>query len=244
MTAVEDLRLVALLESVSGTPPRPAPEWIAQSLRRALALGMFADRLPPERQLAETLGVSRITVRLALKALRDADEVLSRPGRAGGSFPVTHPATAVDPCVIESARADIADILEFRLAIEPAAARLAAEERDPQILARLERSIEMMDGEPSQRAFADGDSEFHLAIAEATKSPRLRHALLVTRADLLLWRRRLPQLNYDPSYARANRAEHLAIALAIRAGDGRAAFDAMAWHLDLAQTAFWRVLEA
>jgi GntR family transcriptional repressor for pyruvate dehydrogenase complex len=244
MTAVEDPRLVALLEGVSGSRPRAAHLWTAQSLRRALALGLFADRLPPERHLADTLGVSRITVRLALRALRDAGEVRSRPGRAGGSFPATPPATGADASVIASARADIADILAFRGAIEPMAASWAAQERDPETLARLERSIETMGAEPSQRAFADSDSEFHLAIAEATKSPRLLHALLVTRADLLLWRRRLPQLNYDPSYARANCEEHLAIAQAIRAGDGRAAFDAMAWHLDLAQTAFRRVLEA
>lgn len=244
MAVSQDLRLTALLEGVSGSPPRAAHEWIAESLRRAFALGLFADRLPPERQLADTLGVSRISVRLALRLLRDAGEVYSRPGRKGGTFPVPGSIAQADPGLLTAARADIEDILAFRAAIEPAAARVAAEQRKPETVARLEGAIEIMTGQPSQEAFAVGDSEFHLAIAEAANSARLLHALLITRADLLLWRRRIPQLNYDPSYAPANRDEHLAVVEAVRAGSGRAAYEAMMRHLVSAQRAFSQVLEA
>ena len=47
------------------------------------------DQLPPERELAETFGVSRVTLREAIKALRDAGLVESRRGRGGGTFVVS-----------------------------------------------------------------------------------------------------------------------------------------------------------
>ncbi len=63
---------------------RRAWEGVAEAIRR----GGFApgDRLPPERELAETLGVSRSTLRLALHDMERAGLVVRRPGRGGGTF--------------------------------------------------------------------------------------------------------------------------------------------------------------
>src|ERR1700753_1973210 len=62
-------------------------ERLAQSIR--LCVLVVGDRLPPGRGLAETFGVSRVTLREAIKALRDAGLLESRRGRGGGTFVVT-----------------------------------------------------------------------------------------------------------------------------------------------------------
>src|SRR5437588_11363394 len=72
----------------SPVPVRNAFEVTVERLAQSIRLGVLADgeRLPPERELAETFGVSRVTLREAIKALRDAGLVDSRRGRGGGTF--------------------------------------------------------------------------------------------------------------------------------------------------------------
>src|SRR3954462_14497448 len=72
----------------SPVPVRNAFEVTIERLAQSIRLGVIVegDRLPPERELAETLGVSRGTLREAIKALRDAGLVESRRGRGGGPF--------------------------------------------------------------------------------------------------------------------------------------------------------------
>ena len=61
-------------------------ERLAQSIRLSVLVG--GDRLPPERELAGTFGVSRVTLREAIAALRDAGLLESRRGHGGGTFVV------------------------------------------------------------------------------------------------------------------------------------------------------------
>ena len=70
----------------SPVPVRNAFEVTVERLAQSIRLGVLVDgeRLPPERELAETFGVSRVTLREAIKALRDAGLVESRRGRGGG----------------------------------------------------------------------------------------------------------------------------------------------------------------
>src|SRR5579859_4778570 len=72
----------------SPVPVRNAFEVTIERLAQSIRLGVLVegDRLPPERELAETFGVSRVTLREAIKALRDAGLVESRRGRGGGTF--------------------------------------------------------------------------------------------------------------------------------------------------------------
>src|SRR5580704_13029976 len=79
----------------SPVPVRNAFEVTVERLAQSIRLGVLVegDRLPPERELADTLGVSRVTLREAIKTLRDAGLVESRRGRGGGTF-VVAPLTA------------------------------------------------------------------------------------------------------------------------------------------------------
>src|SRR5947199_2335462 len=75
----------------SPVPVRNAFEVTIERLAQSIRLGVLVDgdRLPPERELADTFGVSRVTLREAIKALRDAGLVESRRGRGGGTFVVS-----------------------------------------------------------------------------------------------------------------------------------------------------------
>ncbi|HVB06984.1 MAG TPA: GntR family transcriptional regulator [Acidimicrobiales bacterium] len=75
------------------TPPEPAHLRILRALRTALGEGHYpiGERLPPERELAASFGVSRMTLRQALATLEDEGALLRRTGRGGGNFVVDPP---------------------------------------------------------------------------------------------------------------------------------------------------------
>src|SRR6201999_4293955 len=75
----------------SPVPVRNAFEVTVERLAQGIKLGVLieGDRLPPERELSTTFGVSRVTLREAIKALRDGGLVESRRGRGGGTFVVS-----------------------------------------------------------------------------------------------------------------------------------------------------------
>src|SRR4051794_41787614 len=77
----------------SPVPVRNAFEVTVERLAQSIRLGVLVggDRLPPERELAETLGGSRVTPREAIGALRAAGLIQSRRGRGGGNVVVSPP---------------------------------------------------------------------------------------------------------------------------------------------------------
>jgi len=230
--------------SVLIDPVRPtsACELVVEQLRRAIHLGRFlaGDKLPPERELAKQLGVSRTTVREAVKILEGEGLVRSKRGAAGGLSVLEQKISASSLRKTHSERlAAIADIFDYRLAIECAAARLAAARRDSGDLAALDTLLGRMgelsvigqeaDDVQAQAAvsqFMAVDSEFHLGIARAAHNPYLLAAIEEARAAMFspvgaVFRRLVENSN----------AYHEAIFAALQAGDGAAAESAMAAHL-------------
>src|ERR1700722_10736746 len=114
----------------SPVPVRNAFEVTVERLAQSIRVGVLAggDRLPPERELADTLGVSRVTLREAIKALRAADLVESRRGRGGGTFVVapTDSRPATRDHNDRPSPAAVNDALDLRRIVEPGAAALAA----------------------------------------------------------------------------------------------------------------------
>lgn len=132
------------------------------------------DRLMPERELAEQLGVSRTSVRQALTALRVLGMVDVRPG--DGVYLVRTedliPSLALE--VLES-EADHPMIWEVREAVETQAARLAAQRRSEEDLEAMEAALEAM--EESVSAGGEGilgDRRFHESILRAAHNPLLQ----------------------------------------------------------------------
>src|SRR4051812_24956598 len=137
-------------------------------LLETIRLGLLqpGESLPPERELASRLGVSRDTVREAIKSLSDAGYLVSRRGRYGGTFLAADlPAPSADGA--RFSRADIDDALRLREILEVGAARMAA----GRTLTAVERETLWSRLTDTHGAAPDDyrrlDSRLHLAIAEA-----------------------------------------------------------------------------
>ena len=151
-------------------------------LAQTIRLGMLGagDQLPPERELAERLQVSRVTLREAIAALRDAGFLETRRGRAGGTFVVYQdtPAQAGDAVAMAKEMGDdLHDALDFRRVVEPGAAALAATRTLSAVdRARLTACLAAAadHAAPTRRV---ADSRLHLAIAAASGSAMLAEAV-------------------------------------------------------------------
>src|SRR4051794_29774953 len=106
----------------SPVPVRNAFEVTVERLAQSIRLGVLVggERLPPERELAETLGVSRVTLREAIGALRSAGLIESRRGRGGGTFVVSPRASRARTAKRQPPPA-IDDMLDLRRIVEPGA---------------------------------------------------------------------------------------------------------------------------
>jgi DNA-binding FadR family transcriptional regulator len=210
-------------------------EETVERLLTLIKLGLVApgDRFPAERELAARLGISRLTLREAIRELQEAGYVESRRGRFGGTFVTYRPPVPSEAEVARLARenaATLTDALTFRMAVETGAAEALAHSRAQLaggrevLLARLE-AVNSADPADYRRL----DTLFHLSIAELTGSPLLAAACVDARMRLNDLLNAIPVLrrNIDNT-AR----QHTAIATAILAGDAERARREVAEHLD------------
>lgn len=159
---------------------RKLPEQIADKLREMIIQeGMkTGSKLPAEGELMVRFGVSRSTVREAVKILQTERIVDIRQGQ--GTFLCAMPGLADDPLGLRFADQEklIADLLETRLLIEPGVAALAAIRREESHLAEMKKLLDKMDN-----AYLHGedytpfDFEFHSVIAQCTGSDVLQRLL-------------------------------------------------------------------
>jgi GntR family transcriptional repressor for pyruvate dehydrogenase complex len=142
------------------------------------------DRIPPERRLVQQLGVSRSSMREALRVLSSLGLLEVREGRgtfvAQGDGPLLNQALMVSALVGgPTAR----ELHEVRAHVEPFAARLAAERSDPGDLAEIEACLERQAAAfDSVDRFLEADVAFHLAIAQAAQNRFLVQLLRTIRA--------------------------------------------------------------
>ncbi len=230
----------SILQALLDTGMGSAGQRVAVALRRAVTLRLFKeDQLPPERDLAQLLGVSRITVREALAILRDEGHVRSFSGRGGGTYQVLFPMEQDWRARAPESWEQLMTVLTFRMVIEPPCARMVAERTNEALLHALHESAEEMSRARTLEEFRHADSEFHVWIAEATGNPRLLQTVSVARADFLMWRDRLIGTAFDPT---DNSMEHVRILDALTAGDGDRAEGAMRTHLASAMDDFRRFM--
>jgi DNA-binding FadR family transcriptional regulator len=209
-------------------------EETVERLLTVIKLGVVGPggRFPPERELAGLLGVSRITLREAIRALQQAGYVESRRGRFGGTF-VTYTRPAPDPGEVRRIALEdpdrLADALTFRMAVETGAAQVLArsagdDRRREVLLARLADVIEA-----SPEDYRRLDTLFHLSIAELTGSSLLAAACADARMRLNDLLNAIPVLRHNIEHTAD---QHAAIVDAILAGDTERARVAVAEHLD------------
>jgi GntR family transcriptional repressor for pyruvate dehydrogenase complex len=161
-------------------PVRPAStfEETVERLGTAIRLGLLppGSRLPPERDLAELLRISRSTLRQALTTLVQSGHLVSLRGRAGGTFVAERPPLGQDvggDVLSERARA----VLDYRVAVETGATVLAAERAQEPDLDRLAEMSDRMEAAAAFDEYRRADVGFHIGIAEASGSARLVTAM-------------------------------------------------------------------
>jgi GntR family transcriptional repressor for pyruvate dehydrogenase complex len=210
-----------------------ASDALAGELREKILNGDLAvgDALPHERRLAEEKGLSRVSVRDALRVLEFEGLVRTRQGRNGGSF-VSQPGDATVSRAVESyvraARISLRDLIDVREAIEPAAAELAALRRSDADLERLER-IQRRHEHVTGKAYLRENVAWHVGVAEASQNGVFAGTLRAIAGELES--ATTPRELNPPEVRAATLAIHRRILDAIRGGDGAAARRRMARHL-------------
>jgi DNA-binding FadR family transcriptional regulator len=213
-------------------------ELVAERLRQRVVHGELqpGERLPNEAVLATDYGVSRATVREALRVLATQSLIRTSKGAGGGSY-VTLPSVDGVSEYVQSSISMLADaddvtleeLLEARELLEVPAARLAAERRTEEELERLRDAIP---DEPlrlgTQRQFVY-NQDFHLAVIDGC-----RNALLAIAAQpvFAVLQRNLARSKLGARFHRTINEHHRAIAGAIEAGDADAAGGEMYDHLE------------
>ena len=173
----------AVFEPVS--PPTTFEETV-ERLGTAIKLGLLAPgtRLPPERELAGQLGISRSTLRQAIVTLVQSGHLTSVRGRAGGTFVAETPPLAAASGARRPPASEMRAILDYRVAIEIGATVLAAERARKRDLDRMRSCVERMREVSHFDAYRRGDIRFHIALAEATGSARLVSAMTEVQGDM------------------------------------------------------------
>ena len=217
---------------ISETLLRPLTNPFEDTVGRLLAtirLGVLepGECLPPEREIAARLGVSRDTVRDAIKSLSDAGYLVSRRGRYGGTFLADElPAPGDDHAGVTCEEID--DALRLREILDVGAARMAA----GRMLSAAERAgLRARLAEVRDAAAEDYrrlDSRLHLAIAEVAGVASLVPLVAENRMRINALLDRIPLLARNIGHSDD---QHEAIVAAILAGDPDAAAAAMARHV-------------
>ena len=204
---------------------------IANAIMESIQRGEFAPgaALPPERELAKQLGVSRSSVREALIALEMTGWVDIRTGNGVFAMQPLPPASAP----VAEADYSLEDLLQARLAFEGMLAEMAARNGSP---AQREQLRALADTLLRYRAndaeFLDQDKGFHLLIGEMSGNEVLREMMeaLWNKRDNARFRR-LERHFADNAFTDEMNRDHQQIAAAIYAGDAAAARAAMESHL-------------
>lgn len=208
-------------------------EGVAQQIQRLIVDGALrpGERLPPERELSARLGVSRSSVRDAIRILELAGLVVPRQGE-GTVVADLSPETVAAPIasILVRKRELVAELLDVRKMIEPALAARAAERATDDDVAALEAVVRRQE-ERARRGEStiDEDGEFHYRIALAARNGVVRKVLDVLMQLLRETRARSLQ---TPGRPRRSLEGHERILEAIRRRDPAAAEAAVRRHLE------------
>ena len=192
------------------------------------------DQIMPERELAQALGVSRPTVREAIKKLVTMGLLEHRQGqgtfvRSTDSQREHNPLAAV----IEGHDASLEELLEVRMGLEGQSVILAAQRATTEDIQVLQRALEaMLTENAAGRLGIEEDVSFHMAIAFATKNP-VQVYIMKNFYDLLHFgiRENLQALWEEPASLPIIRRQHQGIFAAIKNHDPEAAYQAMKEHI-------------
>jgi GntR family transcriptional repressor for pyruvate dehydrogenase complex len=212
-------------------------EQVELQIRSAVLAGRFrpGDKLPSEAVLAKQFGVSRSTVREALRALAEGGFIRTVPGATGGSFVAAIDYQSLSDSFGESVENILrvgsltyAEVAAIRLMLEVPSARLAARTRTDEDIAALEAIVDDEKRvDVSDPAVPSLNSGFHQVIARASRN-RLLEALISALHHVT---HPLTYIDTSPELGRQSVVHHIRIVAAIKAQDEDEAAAAMEEHL-------------
>jgi DNA-binding FadR family transcriptional regulator len=218
----------AALEAVF--QPVRAPTTFEETVERlgtAIRVGVLTpgSKLPPERELAGELGISRSTLRQALTTLVQSGHLSSVRGRSGGTFVVARP--PLSGAETELGR-DAWAVLDHRVAIEVGSAILAAERAEATDLEALSELVERMAGADDFEHYRRADIRFHIGVAEAARSPRLVAEMTEVQgqmSDLIV------RIAHPEEVLTRSNAQHRKLVAHLRESDATAAVALIRTHI-------------
>lgn len=172
--------------------PKPtvnAFEVTLERLSSAVKMGLYepGDQLPSEREIADIMGVSRATVREAIRLMTEQGILVARRGRTGGTFVSKHPV----PETLQNLRTrlsakgtSIAGILDHRLVVESGVVELAAQRATDEQKWEMQGLVDAMEQADNPAEYRKLDTRFHLLIAAATQTDRLSSVVAEIHAEL------------------------------------------------------------
>jgi GntR family transcriptional repressor for pyruvate dehydrogenase complex len=189
------------------------------------------ERIPPERELCQRLGVGRASLREALKALEIMGMIETRLGE--GTFVCGRSEFFSRPllwAITGSAKNDAHELVEARELIESETAKLAAERATPEDLQAIRKHLdEMAAGIDDPSTFLEADLNFHLAVANSAHNQILANALSLIRNLMRQW---IGQALPKEGVAVTALQHHNKIFAAISKRNATAARNAMHSHLE------------
>jgi GntR family transcriptional regulator, transcriptional repressor for pyruvate dehydrogenase complex len=219
----------AVIDSVF--KPVRAPTTFEETVERlgtAIRVGILpsGSQLPAERALADQLGISRSTLRHALRTLVQSGHLVSHRGRTGGTFVAERPPLSER----ESRRlgAEAWAVLDYRVAIETGATLLAVERASQTQIESLEELVQRMAQADRFEDYRLADIRFHIGLAEAASSPRLVEAMTEVQgrlSDLITL------IAHPEEVLTHSNAQHQSLVSLLRRGDARRAVRLMREHI-------------
>ncbi len=210
-------------------------EIIVEQIRLLMRQGQLkpGDRLPPERDLCERFGVSRVTVREALRMLESAGLVEIRVGARGGAFVTAPSSNRVGEGLADLLTLSVisaADVTEVRLILEVGIVPLVCERATEDDLVKLEKICERAEVAVRNGEYTmDMSLEFHTAVAQATHNPALEMLVESFRGPILMSLKEAKEV--APEMGGLGSQEHERFVQAVRRRDADGAARIMREHL-------------
>ncbi len=210
-------------------------------LAQMVAQAAPGTRLPTEREICELIGVSRSTLREAVRILSFVGALQVRQG--AGTFVARAGDSELEKLLamgLVLERCSMTEVVEARRILEVQGVRLAAERREAEDLKNLEAALEQMEAAAEEPRVAAGyDLNYHILLAKASRNRVISHLLSGLRPLLEIW---IGRAVNSPETVREILKEHRAVYEAVRDQEPERAEACMYLHQVAAAERLYRVV--